>query len=149
MFLEFSASAVSWSENVHTESCCRVVGEWEASILAWLVTFLCLEKTAFALFMKWEFIEQHFFHFHLQCNNCNSKAFILLQKEVDIPFLLNSDPISCSGIQCKIYTPASYSAVMNSAVTCRCCVFSVKSEIRSVIPPAAALGFLSMADLVP
>lgn len=131
---------------MHRESCCRVVGQWEVSIF---VTFLCLEKTAFALFMKWQFIEQRFFHFHLQCKNSNSKAFILLQKEVDIPFLLISDPISCSKVQCKIYTSASYSAVMNNAMTSRCSVFSVKSKVRSVIPPAAALGFLLMAELVP
>lgn len=99
--------------------------------------------------MKWEFIEQDFFHLHLQCKNFSSKAFILLQIEVDIPFLLISDPIYCSEVQCKIYTPASYSAVMNSAMTCRSSVFSVKSKLRSVILPAAALGFPLMPELVP
>lgn len=70
--------------------------------------------------MKWELIEQGFFNLHLQCKNFSSKAFILLEKEVDIPFLLISDPGFCpqkNAKQCKIHTPSTYSAVKNSAMT--------------------------------
>lgn len=60
-----------------------------------------------------------------------------------------SDPISCSTVHCKIYTPASFGAVMKSAVTCSRSVFPVNSRASSVIPPAAALGFPRTVRLLP